>query len=242
VDEEQRPEHGWVPAVRPPDYPVPVDPEQLRRFEQFQEYQRFLEFQEYQREHGGLPPATPPAKKRPLYQRVLRSKLFRRLVVLLVLIIAASWAYEHYFGTDDNLPASVTGGGRTTRTVLFATDPKEAVRAFYDNVAQGVLPDACNRLADEKVEQQFANDFGAADCPSAINALHAQVQHRNDYAEVFFPSSLNLTPGADGTVVVSSCALEVNGGPRLGRFTLKVIPGSRGDQWTITAHAPETCT
>ena len=64
---------------------------------------------------------------------------------------------------------------------------------------------------------------------------------KNEYANPWIPASA-ITPNTD-PVSVSSCALEVTGGPRLGLFTLRTIPNSveqGGDpQWIVSAHALE---
>jgi len=246
-DPESRP-----PAVRPQAPPPaaagatppaqPLSAEEAERWRQFQEFQRFQEFRDSSQFGEAPEPDRPRRRGRPVWKKLLLSKWLRRLAFLLVVVLAANWAYEKYFGNpDENLPASVTGGFKTERTVLFATDPKEAIRAFYDNVAQETLPDACTRFETEAVERSFANHFNAPDCATAVRRLHAEVTGKNDYAEVYFPTDVSLAPGPDKTVVVSSCDLEVSAGPRLGRFTVKVIEGSRGDQWTISRHERETC-
>ncbi|MDQ3404687.1 MAG: hypothetical protein M3548_15065 [Actinomycetota bacterium] len=233
-DRNAGPPVPYVPPDIVPGTSTPggqFDAEQRRQFEEFQR------FQEFQQTHGDAPS---PHRRRPTWRRILFAKWFRRLAFLLVLAIAAIWAYQHYFGgPDDSLPASQTGGGKTERTVLFASTPKEAVRMIYDNIAQNTLPDACTRFETEAVEQQFANHFNAGDCASAVRRLHEEVGTANDYAEPYFPPEMDLTERTDGTVVISSCALEVRDGPRLGRFTVRKIPNARGEQWTIAKHEAE---
>ncbi|WP_436492427.1 hypothetical protein [Actinokineospora sp. HUAS TT18] len=224
-----------VPYVPPGDIPAPPPATQdSAEWREFQEFQRFKEFQ-----RGELP----AARKRPLWLRILLGKWVRRLVFLLILFIGAIWAYQHYFGNpDDDLPASQTGGGKTDRTVLFASTPKEAVRALYDNIAQNIPGDACSRFETEAVAQEFANAFNAPDCPIAVERLNAQVGKANDYAEPYFPPRMDLLPNASGLVVVSSCEMEVRDGPRLGKLTVKKIPNARGEQWTISDYSKEACT
>ncbi|GAA3002848.1 hypothetical protein [Actinokineospora diospyrosa] len=235
-DRDQPP--AGPPAIRPPGQPPAVPMPDDEQWRQFQEFQRFQDFQRGQAD-GTLPP-PPRAKRRPLWLRVLLAKWFRRLVYLLLVLLALTWAYQHFFGgPDEDLPASQTGGGKTTRTVLFATTPKEAVRAFYDNIAQNIPDDACTRFETQQVEDQFARHFNAPDCRTAVQRLNAEVGTANEYAEPRFPLAMDFTPRTDGTIVVSSCEMEVYDGPRLGRFTVKVIPGSRGDQWTISRHDDE---
>ena len=243
-DEQPRPDRpGPPPAPRetpPPPSPqgglppaVPgesFDAEQWRRFQEFQEFQRF------EQEH----PPPPPKPGKPLWRKLIGNKWVRRMVFLLVLLAAASWAVNHYFGDpDEDLPASMTGGGKATRTVLFAESPREAIRLIYNNVAQASLPDACTRFETEEVAQKFADHFNAPDCDTAVRRLHDEVTNASAYARPYFPSAVGLAPGPDGTVVISSCALDIREGPRLGEFTLRVIPGSRSDQWTIADHRKE---
>ncbi|WP_156893192.1 hypothetical protein [Actinokineospora enzanensis] len=237
---------GNLPALPPAGQP-PLGPEDTEQWRKFQEFQRFQQFQEFQRTQGDeLPGETSRPKRRgkPLWVRVLRSRWFRRLVYVIVFVLLLNWAYDHFFGNpDEDLPASVTGGSKARRTVLFATSPKVAVRMVYDNIAQEVLPDACTRFESEEVEMQFARHFNAPDCATAVHRLHADVTDVTRYSLPRFPPRMDLTPGPDGSVVISSCEMEVHDGPRLGRFTVKVIPGSRADQWTITRHdaEPDPC-
>ncbi|MGW5053320.1 hypothetical protein [Actinokineospora sp. NPDC004072] len=243
-----RPAPGPPPSAAPPPSATPppahqphpptvpgdsFDAEQWRRFQEFQEFKRFEEAQGEQ-----------PGKRRagkPLWRRLVFNRWVRRLALLLVLLLAASWAVDHYFGNpDEDLPASETGGGKTSRTVLFAGSPREAIRMIYNNVAQATLPDACTRFETEELAERFADHFGAPDCPTAIRRLHEEVTNASAYARPVFPAAVTLTPGPDGTVVISSCELQIKSGPRLGEFTLRVIPGSIGDQWIISGHRKES--
>lgn len=233
ADDEKPDEPGPPPAVQGQSY----DPEQWQRYQRFQEFQKFEEAQR----PGEPARAEPPARSgKPLWRKVLFNRWVRRLAVLLAVVIAAGWALDHYFGNpDEGLPASETGGDKTTRTVLFAESPREAIRMIYNNVAQATLPDACTRFETEELAERFADHFNAPDCPTAIRSLHADVTDASDYARPYFPTAVKLTPDADGNVVVSSCELDIRQGPRLGEFTLRVIPGSRSDQWIITDHRKE---
>ncbi|WP_258905078.1 hypothetical protein [Actinokineospora sp. UTMC 2448] len=227
--------HGPPPGATPPPAVVPgeaFDAEQWRRFQEFQEFKRFEEAQ------GQAPP--PRRAGKPLWRKLVFNRWVRRLVVLLLLLIAASWAVDHYFGNPDaDLPASETGGGKASRTVLFAESPREAIRMIYNNVAQATLPDACTRFETEELAQLFADHFNAPDCPTAIRRLHDEVTDASAYARPVFPAAVDLRPGADGTVVVSSCELQISAGPRLGEFTLRIIPGSLSNQWIISGHRKE---
>ncbi|CRK60081.1 hypothetical protein [Alloactinosynnema sp. L-07] len=223
-----------VPYVPPGDVPAPPPAFQgSPEWREFQEFQRFKEFQ-----RGELP----PAKRRPLWLKVLLGKWVRRLVFLLILFIAAGWAYQHYFGDpNENLPAAQTGGGSTNRTQLYSDTPKEAVRMLYDNIAQNTPIQACSRFESEAIGQKFANAFNAPDCLTAMKRLNAEVGTANDYAEPTFPPPMKLVPDINGIVVISSCEMIVRDGPRLGKLTVKKIPDARGEQWIISDYAKETC-
>jgi hypothetical protein len=212
------------------------DAEQWERFRQFQEFQRFEGSQ-----RGGTP--APPPKRTPTWRKVLFSKWLRRLILLTVLLLAARWALDHYFGDpDQDLPASETGGHKTSRNVIQARSPVEGVRLFYTGVAEGDNEVArnytCNRFATQELADRFADHFGAPSCQVAVERLFKEVTNHSDFA---WPQrgTADYTPKADGSVVVSSCALDVSGGPRLGQFTFEIVPDSLDQQWMITQHEKE---
>jgi len=228
------------PAVRAPDEPVPaprapapepLDPEAVRQFQQFQQ------FQELMRQQGDTALLPPPPPK-PLWRKALASKALRRLAVLLIVVLGLYFAYQHYFGTPDDLPASETGGHTFTDRTMLQTRPNQSVRMVYQRVAENVPDVACGQFTDEAA-RQFAADAGAADCPAAVAALHAQVTGRkNDYAEPTFPEEWRNPPSNATVLEISSCKLEVTGGPRLGWFR---VEKTVRDQWIITQHRQETC-
>ncbi|GGS22916.1 hypothetical protein [Actinokineospora fastidiosa] len=243
--DDQQPPHdrpGPPPAVpdgQPPAVPdTGFDAEQWQRFQRFQEFQRL---EEAQRE-GRLPPLPPPYR-RPLWRRILFSKLVRKIAFLLALLVAASWALNHYFGDpDENLPAHITGGHQETRSVIHASSAAEAFRLFYKEVGGGTDPTtrthACHRFETPELEQRFADHFNAPSCEVAVQRLSDEVTDTTSYAR-HRPWLEKLRPGPDGNVVISSCELEIEGGPPLGRFTFRIIPRSKGDQWIITDHQKE---
>lgn len=219
--------------AQPPVVPgESFDAEQWRRFQEFQEFQRFEQ---------ANPPPTPRAT--PLWRKLLFSRWVRRLVFLLVLLAAAAWAFEHYFGDpDEGLPASQTGGFQETRTVVHAPSPAVAMRLLYKEVAGGAdamtRSHACHRFETPELAQRFADAFTAPSCDVAIQRLSEEVTNASAYARPV-PSSAVPPPNADGAVVISSCEVGVEGGTPLGEFTFEVIPGSISDQWIITGHRKE---
>ncbi|OLR90664.1 hypothetical protein [Actinokineospora bangkokensis] len=267
-DPEQRPEQSRPPALRPPTPPAappaqpplpgtpvppptPVGPDEQERWRQFQEFQRFQEWQrssQFGTPDAGPTEDRPPRKGKPLWRRVLLSKWSRRVLYLLVVVLVLNWAYQHYFGgPDENLPASVTGGGKTERNKVFEFSGEEAVRKVYNDIAQDLSRNACDRFATAEVEQSFADHFNAPDCETAVHRLHAQIPKRtgavNTFAEASFlkvDRDTSAQPDPDAQVF-SGCGLDTGTGPRLGQFTAEKIAGSAGGQWIITAHSRETC-
>lgn len=225
----------------PPDF----DAEQLRQFQEFQRYQEFLRLQETQ---GGkqLPPgaaapgsegkASEGKRRRPWWLLLVLNKYFRRLIYLGLALLVASLAYDYSFGGDDSedRPAAETGGGTYHTNQILSTDPQEAVRKVYRGVGNNNAEQACGRFEDS-VQQEFAENFGADNCGQAIAQLHGDVENLTDYVEPDFPPESNAAPFT-GTARISSCAMDVTDGPRLGLFSLTEV--EKG-QWLITGHEAE---
>jgi hypothetical protein len=256
VPENERPQHAGPPAIRPPSEPVAVeptqppaiDPEQVRQFQQFQQ------FQELMRQQEGSPPVPwgTPVAPPPLWQRVLRSRLFRRLALLAILALTVPlWlplaltglgnlAGLAFGGDDANRPASETGGGKTETNLILDTNPYETVRKVYHHIAQNVPEQVCGRFNDE-ARQQFAVNNQVPTCEAAVAKLHALVDttpgSKNAYAEVDFRGKMGQVP-AERTTEINSCELGVTAGPRLGVFVLNRIAK---DQWIISAHRNQRC-
>ncbi len=225
-----REENGQLPAPRPPNAPAELDPEQVRQFQQFQQ------FQELMRQQGsGLVPPPPT----PLWKKALTSKGVRKLALIAIVALLGYFAYDYYFGSsNDDLPASMTGGGKTQTNQVLPTNPYETVRKVYERIAYDDPQVACG-MFDERTgaPDQFANSFNATDCAQAVSALHKDVTGRNGYAEVDFKGKMGQTPDS-GVVDINSCDLGVSNGPRLGLFTVNRIDK---DQWIITAYRSVTC-
>jgi hypothetical protein len=248
---------GPPPAQR---QPTEVTPEQIR---QFQEFQRFQELMRQQQEQG-LPPGTtpspgylpwgPPPPQPSLPKRLVKAaigKIITGLVVLAVLVLAGYFAIDYFFGEDhDQLPASQTGGGKATTNLIFETSPRNAVLKVYDDIAQGDAKSACSRFTDE-ARAEFARNMSqyggsCSEIVATINHTVAGAHMKSEYANPWIPGS--AVPTGGDSVSVSSCAIEVTGGPRLGLLTLSKIPKSEGAgggdaQWIVSGHQaePEDC-
>ncbi|GAA1254138.1 hypothetical protein GCM10009676_46680 [Prauserella halophila] len=193
-------------------------------------------------------PAQRPGRRAPRWLTWLGKKLLAWLVAFLLLAIAATWAYDHFFGTgasDQTTEEYARGGGGSYHaTELLADNPYAAVRSVYDAIAQADpdtgLPDAdkaCGRF-DEATQQRFAENLGFDDCRQAVNALHEEVTHVNDYAESVYPRGYLPTSELER---IDSCSFTISGGPALGVFVAEKL--DHEGQWLITGHetGPETC-
>lgn len=221
-----------------------IDPEQVRQFQEFQQFQELMRQQE-QGTPGQLQPwAQPPRRRRWVPRFVGKVLLTVAIVVLLgvVIVYAVAWLLTP---SRDQPPASEVGGGKSETNLIFETDPRNAVRKIYDDIAQGDPTSACGRFTEE-ARAEFANHFSGlgGSCEEVVEALNAQVTpgRKSDYANPRFPSWVHTNPTSD-TVPVSSCALVVTGGPRLGMLTVSKIERSVGGQWIVTRHdnEPESC-
>lgn len=252
ADNEHPREHD--PAAPPPAVrePTEITPDQVR---QFQEFQRFQDLMREQAEKGFPPgdpppgllqPWGPPPPKQSLPKRLLKSavsKIVTGLVVLLVLVLAGYLAIDYFFGENhDQLPASQTGGGKTTDNLILDTNPYETVRKIYHHVANGedgVPEQVCLRFQDRGAK--FAKDMGYPDCTAAVRGLAGEVTDSNAYAESMPSYTTTKVPGDE--IRISSCEDNIRGGiqggPPLGVFTVAKIEGSKGDQWIITGHETE---
>lgn len=253
--EEPTPPRGEL-VVPPPNRPAPLDPDEVR---QFQEFKRFQELMRQQRDQGfpqGEPPppgslqpwGPPPPPKRGPVKRALTAfagKVVTAVVVVLLLVVAGYLLLDHFLGGPPNQPpASQIGGGKQKTTLLFEETPRAAVQKVYDDVAQGDPENACGRFT-EQARAQFTDHFGAygASCEEVVEGLNAEVVpgEKSEYANPADLTSVTRDPTLD-EVTVSSCTLGVRGGPLLGALTVSRDPGSQGgNQWIVTAHERETC-
>ncbi len=255
ADNEHPREHD--PAAPPPAVREPTDitPDQVR---QFQEFQRFQELMREQADKG-FPPADvppgflqpwgPPPPKPSLAKRLLKSavsKIVTGLVVLALLTLGVWFAIDYFLGEDhDQLPASKTGGGKAKTNLIFETEPKLAVWKVYEDIAQGDTKSACSRFTDDARAEFTRNmsEYGGS-CTEIVTTIHQAVDAQSmkaEYGEPWIPASAVKVDGKSATV--SSCAIEVVGGPRLGLLTLSEIPDSEGPggaaQWIVSGHQTE---
>ncbi|WP_112262374.1 hypothetical protein [Lentzea terrae] len=228
-------EPGKDLAPRQPQPPAPqMDPEQ---FKQFQEFQRFQEYQRYQEATGQAPQPQKPQGKR-WWLVVLGSRLFWRALFLLFVVIAGIWAYDHYFGRDDAGDIAQDSGGVTgpAQGLSAPAGLQGTVGMFYKHVSFADTTRACTLFLRDDTRQKFANAYGASDCAAAVKDLKTKVTSVDKYQQVMFPPDMLKTPTTT-KVTIDSCALTVEGGPRLGTFVVEKV----GSGWVITDWSPSTC-
>ncbi|MBB5954819.1 hypothetical protein FHS29_001389 [Saccharothrix tamanrassetensis] len=245
----------------PPRNPPPpdIDPEQLR---QFQEFQRFQEYQRFQQAQGtpALPPGTsppppttphpttphpttpPPAApakppRKPVWKVLLGSKLFRRLVYLVVVLLLLGYFYDKYFGGPTPGDVAVDSGGDKGNVIAPQTPYglQGTVALFYKHVINDDAGRACLLFSEDQAKKNFTEAFRAKDCESAVHQLSGQVTNSAQYRQLGFPADMRAVPNG-GSVEVSSCELQVTGGPRLGRFVLSMQDNKT---WVITGYQAE---
>ena len=246
-----RPGAEPAPATPPPP---PVDPEAVRQFQQFQQFQELMRRQKEEGFRQGTPPPAgflqpwgQPPPKPPWWKRTLKTVGGKLVTLALVALLVAAGAYWLISKLPGNGPPTSPGkphevGGKKAETnLIYETDPRNAVQKIYDDIAQDDPTSACGRFT-EAARAEFADHFAdlGPSCEGIVKALNAQVVtgQKSEYANPYFPSSVNLNP-TTGSVQVSSCALEVTGGPRLGLLTVSKIGNSVGGQWIVTRHAAE---
>lgn len=179
----------------------------------------------------------------PLWKKILRSRWLAPLVVLIVLLLVGGWLYQRLLGdgggngegavmpppqTAANAPA--IGGDTPTATVI----------GIYGFVAAGRPGDACAVFTDSG-RRQFAADFGATSCQTAVDTLHRRVTNPTAYSNSVVSAS-DLGGNGDSyrkdTFTVSSCQAAITGGPSLGAFVLTRAPNRT---WLVSGHHGEHC-
>ncbi|VVJ24165.1 Uncharacterised protein [Amycolatopsis camponoti] len=253
--------------------------EQFRQFQQFQDYLRFTQSQQGNQpapppgggvvqappsqptaRQSGEPPAIPPGyqlvpterRRAPKWLSWIGKKVIAWALAIVILGLAGTWLYNHFFPNDEGKTSAQLaqeGGGTYHTNHVFSTNPYEAVRFVYHNIAQGRVADACGRFQNEgqrDIQTQFAQDIAQTfrqntaqtDCKKAVEFLATQVTNKNAYAESLPSSVSDPLPG--DTVTIDSCNYAVSGGPALGVFTVSKV--DKG-QWLITGHAigPAKC-
>ncbi|QGK71557.1 hypothetical protein GIY23_20370 [Allosaccharopolyspora coralli] len=223
------------------------DDEEYRQYQEFLEFQKFREWQR-NRSDGARTSFTGETKRsrepqaRPRWKRalgLLRYKTVRRLLYLLVAVLFAWWLLHYLLGDimdngDSTAPDGGTPGKQDFSTApIPSADPATAVAGVYNYVAYNRAGDAC-ALFNEAGRQAFADSYGAASCVAAVQRINADVADPVQYPNIKIGRDAETTEGGNSSV--SSCGLDVQGGPRLGMFHL--TQNAKGG-WLIAGHEHE---
>ncbi|WP_092603728.1 hypothetical protein [Actinopolyspora xinjiangensis] len=209
------------------------------------EYQQFLEFQrfrEMRRQYGDTPPVPDgaPTTKRPWYRRALRPLRFkpvRRLLYLLVLLLVLTYLYDSTFGGGGGSGSNGSSpGGTESRSAMLPHSPTAAVRTVYDELAN--RPESVCLLFDSGARRSFAAVHGAESCGAAALRLNERITDETTYKNPDFARDAAQRDEEHSLARISSCELEVSGGPRLGVFRLR--QHSSGG-WEINGYAAADC-
>ncbi|MBV8933077.1 MAG: hypothetical protein JOZ47_22495 [Kutzneria sp.] len=155
------------------------------------------------------------------------AKQGRRALVPTGMVILAVLGGVNYFLSPVDTTASTGGNGSgVQQSSVFPQSPRETVRAVYHYIA-AANPDLTCALFMPSGAKAFATDFGADNCRDAVT----KISNRTGYDTISIPDSAVATSGT--TATVDSCQFTVEGGQRLGEFTLT----KRADSgWAITGH------
>lgn len=217
-----------LPVPVQPNQPVPHHPEQALE----------TRLDSMRQQLARIEKVTNP----PTWQKILRNKWLHRGIWLIVIIVLVTWGVpkliNHYFGGNNNPggpaalhPGQVSGSGK------LYNNPADAVAEFYHVVMAAPPGNATACEAPTNAGgQQLAHDLGVANCVAAVNKIYGELTPpaRTAYEYVQVPDSAIVRNG--DTAQVSSCAMTIDAGPRLGLFLLTRNP--TGD-WQITGHQNE---
>jgi hypothetical protein len=129
------------------------------------------------------------------------------------------------------LPAAPVTATRIAEAT--ADDPYLAVHYLYRAIANGSATGCA--VFSPTAAMQFATHFDASDCSTATTRLSEKVTNPINYAQTSIRSpDIYL----DDTMTISSCEIRPEGGPPLGRFTLRRTEQSK---WYISGHETEEC-
>lgn len=182
----------------------------------------------------------------PLWKRVLHSTPVRWVAGLLLLLALGSWAFNHYLGgsgDEDNPQAKRPPVRSQAQARVGMESPKDAIAQVYRNIGSAAAdPSAAGTYAKnacliftEPAARKFGRQLGAPSCQQAFG--HTKVSDPDSYEQVSL-AELPQVPDNAKTTTIDSCSFEVTGGPRLGKFTLRL--GSSG-KWLISDVRPSHC-
>ncbi|MGH3499416.1 MAG: hypothetical protein ACRDQA_00725 [Nocardioidaceae bacterium] len=237
---QQPPPPAQPPATLPPG-PLQQAPQQSQLPQQSQEQQSQEQLLTIQQQLGEVVASQQRTERElnpPLWKKVLRSPWLHRLVVLIIVIALASWAYNHFFGSsgEEGQPAVPKAPpGQQGGLNAAPGRPDRTIQNLYASIA--TKGDATCNLFTKAGKRDFARDFHARDCSGAVGKIRKRVTDSNSYSILRFQDAV-VTKTAT-TATISSCRVDVSGGPSLGAFTLTKQPTGG---WYVSGHHRETCT
>lgn len=114
--------------------------------------------------------------------------------------------------------------------------PYDAVGDVYLFAAERFPPSKACLIFSDVAAGEFAAANGAANCPAAFVKLDGELTNSDAYGQPNFEA---LPADVEGpAVVVSTCAIQVSGGPRL---FANVTVTKQDEGWLITAYQKASC-
>jgi hypothetical protein len=164
-------------------------------------------------------------------------------IVILAVLGGGQYYLSNIFAPADT--GSGPGGGNSggaagagTPTTTYQL-PDLAVNDVYKLIAPPATADrVCDSVFTPQGGNQFAADLGAPTCQQAVALAAATVTNPSAYKRTTVPASAIQMHGED-SATISSCALDVQGGERLGTFLLTRAQNG----WYISGHQkdPSPC-
>jgi hypothetical protein len=208
----------------PPDPPTPPtgNPQLHQQLAGMQ--QQLTELTEAQRK-------AERAANPPLWRKILRNKWLHRLLALIVLLLVGSWVLNHYFGKDPNeTDKQAERPGTLQRKKVPIPNPEDTVHFVYQNTADAKTApagatrsasDICSIAFSDSGQQAFAMAFAKPDCVAAVLYISNRVDNVAEYsARAQSRDLVRFHDRARTRATMSSCEMDVSGGPLLGRFEL----------------------
>lgn len=179
----------------------------------------------------------------PLWRKILRNKWVHRLIALIVLLLVGSWLFGPKKNeTKEQQAKPITGEEMRVpeRTpldaVYFVYYQAAGLPELHTTSAQyKAATELCGRDFTPPGSDAFGRAFGKDRCADALLAISKLISNPDAYGEQF-TSNTGLHFTSPGHAYISSCELNVEGGPLLGKFTL--TRDSNGG-WPITGFSRE---
>ncbi|RJQ69441.1 hypothetical protein D5S17_30070 [Pseudonocardiaceae bacterium YIM PH 21723] len=154
-------------------------------------------------------------------------KRLARYTLFTLFLFAVVW----YFFVEDSGSDQQGSGSRPAPSL--AQTPDRAVKDLYTFVADGRADSVCSGFTADAAKA-FAGDLGVADCKDVTKQLTPKITDAQSYSEVKIPATAIVESA--GKAEISSCAMTVKGGPRLGKL---LLTKQQDGGWIISGHTAE---